>query len=352
MERQLSSKENDIVSLSQKNALLESQIAELRRTSDQQSKELRELAAESHKYQSKDENTKLLLGQSNDRLHLLKEEIFQIRQDKEKLASKLDHVSYENESLRNEVFMLKKILLEVEKRELRFSTVQVGASPLGNSYLEEERFKNRNHSQFETETLLEPRKHQRGARQAWQDRASREEVSELKKVDLLREEVNIEGSYHPRNRLNSKDLDANEPNTQTFDLYSKPAGSKTAAQMNSGERIAKKTGVRVTTDANKSSQEANILTWGSGEPTKKTNNLHSNGTLLRGNQAIGISSTGHLKRHTQDQSLLNQSMDIPTVRFGSPQRATLHESIDLGARGGDNRLYELDKMIDKVITCD
>lgn len=85
-------------------------------------RELRSKDNEAHKLSSQEETSKRLMGQTTERVQELKEENFALKQDKEKLFSKVDHLLYENDNLRNEIFMLKKIMLEVEKRD-----VQVGS---------------------------------------------------------------------------------------------------------------------------------------------------------------------------------------------------------------------------------
>lgn len=71
----------------------------------------------------KEEGIKNQLIQANDRLQDLKEENQVLKQDKEKIFSKLDHFMYENENLRNEIFMLKRIMLEVEKRDMQSGNI-------------------------------------------------------------------------------------------------------------------------------------------------------------------------------------------------------------------------------------
>lgn len=70
----------------------------------------------------REEGLKAQLQQAIDRFHDVKDEIYMMKQDKEKLFGKLDHLLYENENLRSEIFMMKKIQLEVEKRDLHVTT--------------------------------------------------------------------------------------------------------------------------------------------------------------------------------------------------------------------------------------
>lgn len=86
-------------------------------------KDLRTRDSEIQKLDSKDESTKSLITQTNERLYELKDENHTLKQDKDKMASKMDHLLYENDNLRNEIFMLKKIMLEVEKRDLQVGTL-------------------------------------------------------------------------------------------------------------------------------------------------------------------------------------------------------------------------------------
>jgi hypothetical protein len=84
----------------------------------------RELETKKHELQRldyKEEGSKSQLSQVQERLNELRTENSLLRQDKDKLFTKVDHLLYENDNLRNEVFMLKKILFEVEKREMGHS---------------------------------------------------------------------------------------------------------------------------------------------------------------------------------------------------------------------------------------
>jgi hypothetical protein len=91
----------------------------LRRDLDRADKELRLKEQDIRRFEHKEDGGRSQLGQLTERVAELKEENAGLRQDKEKLFNKVDHLLYENENLRNEVFMLKKIMLEVEKRDAR-----------------------------------------------------------------------------------------------------------------------------------------------------------------------------------------------------------------------------------------
>lgn len=110
----------------------EQDIIFLKREIENLERELRSKDTETHKLNSQEETSKRLLGQTNERMLELKEENYTLKQDKEKLFSKLDHLLYENDNLRNEIFMMKKIMLEVEKRD-----VQVGSLVYDNIRREE-----------------------------------------------------------------------------------------------------------------------------------------------------------------------------------------------------------------------
>lgn len=86
-------------------------------------KDIRTRDVEIQKLDSKDDSTKNLINQINERLYELKDENHSLKQEKDKMNSKMDHLSYENDNLRNEIFMLKKIMLELEKRDLQVGSL-------------------------------------------------------------------------------------------------------------------------------------------------------------------------------------------------------------------------------------
>ena len=142
---------------------------------------------------------------------------------------------------------------------------------------------------------------------------------------------------------------------EAVDIYSLPAGVRlhSASPIIPTAVTGIKAGVRISTDVNKSSQESNILTWGSSEQggNRNLNQLNSSLNLLRGNHTNGVSSTGNLRRPGTGVSNQNLITGInPGVRFASPQRMTgsFNESSEVLNRTSDNKLYELDILIDQV----
>lgn len=333
-------------------------MVELRKQIDELNKESRQSTTEIQKYQIKEESLKSQISQFHDRVQESREEIFQLKQDKEKLFSKLDHLLYENENLRSEVFMMKKVMLEIEKRDLRLASVPL-SSPTAK--ISSEAY-NRQSQRLDLEIEAirgRPERNQRIDRSKFEE--NKPLLIDFRKQEYLTDTDNQESTYRPRNKLNSRvqTEESNKPLinsikevAEVVDIYSQPAGFRNpiVVGQQSGHR---RTGVRVSTDVNKSSQETNILTWGNGEPARNRQSPVSNSNIIlaRGNQSVAVSSTGHLRRPSQDQPNLNQSLNGQGIRFSSPQRSggTLHESLDLGSRGENNLLYDLDRMIDQVI---
>lgn len=94
------------------------ELTQLRREIESLERELESKKHELQRLDFKEEGSKSQLVQVQERLSELRSENSLLRQDKDKLFTKVDHLLYENDNLRNEVFMLKKILFEVEKREI------------------------------------------------------------------------------------------------------------------------------------------------------------------------------------------------------------------------------------------
>lgn len=101
----------------------DNEIVHLKREIEALERSLRNKEGDLHRLDAKDENSKHLVSQQQERIAELKDENHLLKQDKEKLFSKVDHLLYENENLRNEIFMVKKIMLEVEKRDLQVGTL-------------------------------------------------------------------------------------------------------------------------------------------------------------------------------------------------------------------------------------
>lgn len=101
----------------------EQEVSYLKRENESIERDLRARENEIQKLDSKDENTKTLIQQNHERMHELKDENHMLKQDKDKMSTKIDQLLYENENLRNEIFMLKKIMLEVEKRDLQVGSL-------------------------------------------------------------------------------------------------------------------------------------------------------------------------------------------------------------------------------------
>jgi hypothetical protein len=123
--------ENEIISLKaemtvtrgEKNKA-EQECALMRRDLEGMEREIRTKEHDLQRFDVKEESIKGQLMQANDRVQELKDENHALKSDKEKLFSKVDHLMYENENLRNEIFMLKRIMLEVEKRDLSGPALQ------------------------------------------------------------------------------------------------------------------------------------------------------------------------------------------------------------------------------------
>lgn len=101
----------------------ENEIAHLRREVESLDRSLRSRDNDLQKLDMREEGTKALISQNAERIADLRDENHLLKQDKEKLFSKVDHLLYENENLRNEIFMMKKIMLEVEKRDLQVGSL-------------------------------------------------------------------------------------------------------------------------------------------------------------------------------------------------------------------------------------
>ena len=104
-------------------ARADNEAAHLRREIENLERSLRARDNDLHKLDMKEENTKALMSQHSERITDLKEENHVLKQDKDKLFTKVDHLLYENENLRNEIFMMKKIMLEVEKRDMQVGSI-------------------------------------------------------------------------------------------------------------------------------------------------------------------------------------------------------------------------------------
>lgn len=109
----------EVVRIKGEKAGLEAQLKESLKVNEMLERELKSKDSSLSRYDSKEDSYKQQLEQSIDRINDLKEENSVLRQDKDKLFGKVDHLLNENENLRNEVYMLKKIMLEVEKRDFQ-----------------------------------------------------------------------------------------------------------------------------------------------------------------------------------------------------------------------------------------
>lgn len=130
MKSRLMELESEVANIRSDNSLLkadknrvEDERDSLRRDLDRAEKELRLKDQDLRKIENKEDGGRSQITQLTERVSELKEENSHLKQDKEKLFNKVDHLLYENENLRNEIFMLKKIMLEVEKRDLHLGAV-------------------------------------------------------------------------------------------------------------------------------------------------------------------------------------------------------------------------------------
>ena len=156
--------------------------------------------------------------------------------------------------------------------------------------------------------------------------------------------------------------EAGLPWRDSTNIYSQPAGNRTQPTLVESSVKGIKTGVRTGADVNKSSQGANILTWGSsGEPLRgssliiiaRKNISQQEGSLkfLKGD-VIAEPDRSRLRRgFRDDQDFQNSGTPRPQIRFASPQRMTRNLS-DTQAGGSDmldGKLRELTLLIDQVI---
>lgn len=112
----------EITNLRSDKSRLESSVHDIKRQLDSSEKDHRAILGELQKSQLKEESLRAQLHQTTERMQDSREELFMLKQDKEKLFGKVDHLLYENENLRSEVFMMKKIMLEMEKRDMHISS--------------------------------------------------------------------------------------------------------------------------------------------------------------------------------------------------------------------------------------
>lgn len=122
-ERLLSGANAEVVSLKKDKSYLEQSVTDLRKQIDSTDKEARLATNEVQKAQFREEALKSQVTLAQERFQEARDEIFLLRQDKEKLFNKVDHLLYENENLRSEIFMMKKIMIEIEKRDMHLSSV-------------------------------------------------------------------------------------------------------------------------------------------------------------------------------------------------------------------------------------
>jgi hypothetical protein len=156
--------------------------------------------------------------------------------------------------------------------------------------------------------------------------------------------------------------EAGLPRRDSTNIYSQPAGNRTQPTLVESSVKGIKTGVRTGADVNKSSQGANILTWGSsGEPLRgsiliiivRKNISQQEGSLkfLKGDVIAEPDKSRLRRRFRDDQDFQNSGTPRPQIRFASPQRMTRNLS-DTQAGGLDmldGKLRELTLLIDQVI---
>ena len=119
----LSSAMADIASLKKDKSYLEQSVTDLRKQVENSDKEARVAANEVQKAQFREEALRNQVTQAQDRFQEARDEISLLKQEKGKLFNKVDHILYENENLRSEIFMMKKIMIEIEKRDMTFSSL-------------------------------------------------------------------------------------------------------------------------------------------------------------------------------------------------------------------------------------
>lgn len=173
---------------------------------------------------------------------------------------------------------------------------------------------------------------------------------------------NQEATHKPRSRVGFRNYTSEErpiglsktvDNIEVVDLYSQPAGYRpqTAESLNNSA-AGKRTTVRVSNNANRSSQEANILTWSSPNQANNRNlvRFSSNVDLMKANNLLATAPTGSLRKIGEDypSASLVQGPSSGT-RFCSPQKIGESKgSVDVGEATQDSRLLELTQLIDKV----
>lgn len=119
LERQLAGFTGEMASIKSEKSALEKTAADLRHQIESLERELRQTTADLQRSQLREEAVKGQLAQVQERVQDWKEEVTMLKHEKEKLFGKLDHLLFDNESLRNEVFMVKKMMLSIEKREMQ-----------------------------------------------------------------------------------------------------------------------------------------------------------------------------------------------------------------------------------------
>lgn len=118
LENEVSSLKAELTVTKAERSRADQEATQLRREIENLERDLESKKHELQRLDFKEEGSKSQLVQVQERLSELRSENSLLRQDKDKLFTKVDHLLYENDNLRNEVFMLKKILFEVEKREI------------------------------------------------------------------------------------------------------------------------------------------------------------------------------------------------------------------------------------------
>ena len=217
-------------------ARAEQDLSLLQRDLDNRDRDIRSKDQDLQRHDVKEEGIKYQLQQATDRVADLREETHVLKQDKEKLFSKVDQLMYENENLRNEIFMMKKIMLEVEKRDLHVSAYTAAHERDTRDHRREQRDNRISRDDPELEQMRNR-----------PERPSRSPITQARENFGIRENA-------PRYGVAGDQ--PNRPQTSGGHNLGNATFGKPAAQAGGD-----KTAVKTSRMFNKGSQHSDILTW-------------------------------------------------------------------------------------------